>query len=61
MNAATWYNATHYCANSSRNSSRLKNRRCELTIRLPGDVGQNVVSEVQRKLTSFQGLKVTDV
>ena len=34
MNAPIWYNATHYYANSSRNSSRLKNRRCELTIRI---------------------------
>ena len=33
VNAAIWYNATHYYANSSRNSSRLQNRRCELTIK----------------------------
>ena len=26
------YNITHYCVNSSWNSSRLKNRRCELTL-----------------------------
>ena len=33
VNAPIWYNATHYYANSSRNSSRLKSRRCDLTIR----------------------------
>ena len=32
VNAPIWYNATHYYANSSHNSLRLKNRRCELTI-----------------------------
>ena len=33
VNAPTWYTATHYYANNSRNSSRLKNRWCELTLR----------------------------
>ena len=28
----TWYNATHNYANSSRNSSCLKNRRCESSL-----------------------------
>ena len=36
VNAPTWYNATHYYVNSSRNSSRLKNRRCELTFNAEG-------------------------
>ena len=37
VNAPIWYNATHYYANSSCNSSRLKNRRCDLTIKRPNN------------------------
>ena len=32
VNVPTRSNATHYYVNSSRNSSRLKNRKCELTL-----------------------------
>ena len=37
VNAPIWYNATHYYANSSCNSLRLKNRRCDLTIKRPNN------------------------
>ena len=32
VNTPTWYNATHYYVNSSCNSPRLENYKCELTV-----------------------------
>ena len=39
VNAPTWYNATHIYANSSHNSSHLKNYRCKRSFRWLGRLG----------------------
>ena len=65
MNEPTWYNATHYYANSSRNSLRLKNRRCELTLRAKDGCGGNLLIRLnnyqKQPLKSFVLQKLTFV
>ena len=53
VNAPTWYNATHNYAKSPRNSSRLKNRRCESSFSRTSCKGSFTPTKSETKVTIF--------